>query len=155
MKVVCFFIYQVCILCSEMKWILIIVTLVLIFPFCNENNNRNPAPLTDSAKKYNDYIKPIPGKSDSIPVKISQRGEVLIAYSDCHSCHTNDKRLKGPAFRDIAKRYPVTEGYVALLARRIIVGGSGAWGYSVMTPHPDLSEEDAKTMVKFILSLKE
>ena len=94
-------------------------------------------------------------KIDAIPAKVSQRGEVLIAYSDCHSCHAVDKRMKGPAFKDIAKRYPVQEQYVALLAQRIIIGGSGSWGYSVMTPHPDVKEEDAKTMVKFILSLKE
>jgi cytochrome c len=80
---------------------------------------------------------------------------VLIAYSDCHSCHAVDKRINGPAFKDIAKRYPVQDQYIALLAKRIIIGGSGAWGYSVMTPHSDLKEEDAKTMVKFILSLKE
>jgi cytochrome c len=63
--------------------------------------------------------------------------------------------MKGPAFKDVAKRYPVQDQYIALLAQRIIIGGSGAWGYSVMTPHSDLKEEDAKTMVKFILSLKE
>lgn len=138
-----------------MKWIILIGTLIVIFPFCNDNSDRIPATFTDSAKKYKDYIKAIPGESDSIPEKVSQRGEVLIAYADCYSCHSIDKRLKGPAFMDIAKRYPVKDGYIALLARRIIVGGSGAWGYSVMTPHADLPEEDAKTMVKFILSLKD
>jgi cytochrome c len=122
---------------------------------CRETGNEKTVEFIDSTKAYLDYIKPIPGESDSIPEKVSQKGEVLIAYSDCYSCHTIDKRLKGPAFRDIAKRYPVTEGYVALLAQRIIVGGSGSWGYPVMTPHADLREEDAKTMVKFILSLKE
>lgn len=138
-----------------MKWIILTCILIVIFPFCNENSDGKPAPFIDSNKKYKDYIKAIPGKSDSIPQKISQRGEVLIAYADCYSCHSIDKRSKGPAFKDIAKRYPVNDGYIALLARRVIVGGSGAWGYSVMTPHADLPEEDAKTMVKFILSLKE
>jgi len=138
-----------------MKWIILIGTFIVIFPFCNENSEGVPVPFIDSVKKYKDYIKAIPGKSDSIPEKVRQKGEVLIAYSDCYSCHSIDKRLKGPAFGDIAKRYPVQDGYIALLARRIIVGGSGAWGYSVMTPHADLPEEDAKTMVKFILSLKD
>lgn len=132
-----------------------VVLFLLILISCREKAGTRPAELTDSVKAYLDYIRPIPGKSDSIPVKVKQKGEVLIAYSDCYSCHTVEKRFKGPAFRDIAKRYPVTEGYVALLAQRVIVGGSGAWGYSVMTPHTDLREEDAKTMVKFILSLKE
>jgi cytochrome c len=45
---------------------------------------------------------------------------------------------------DIAKRYPVKDGYIALLARRIIVGGSGAWGYSVMAPHADFRKRMQK-----------
>jgi cytochrome c len=138
-----------------MKTCVVLVSIVT-FVSCGENSNEEKREVfKDSVKAYLDYIKPIPGKSDSIPEKVSERGEVLIAYSDCYSCHTIDKRSKGPAFKDIAKRYPVTEGYVALLAQRIILGGSGMWGYSVMTPHADLREDDAKTMVKFILSLKE
>jgi cytochrome c len=129
--------------------------LLLTIVSCGVKEEPKQPKFLDSAKVYLDYIKPIPGKNDSIPAKTSQKGEVLIAYSDCHSCHAVDKRMKGPAFKDIAKRYPVQDQYIALLAQRIIIGGNGAWGYSVMTPHPDLKEEDAKTMVKFILSLKE
>ena len=91
---------------------------------------------------------------EEIDLEGPKKGEVLIAYSDCRTCHTEDERFKGPAFKDIAKRYPVNDGYINMLAQRVIIGGSGAWGYSVMSPHPDLSEEDAKTMVKYILSLK-
>ena len=138
-----------------MKTCVVLLT-ILLFIACGEDaSEETPSVFEDSVKAYFEYIKPIPGKSEVIPKTVSQRGEVLVAYSDCYSCHTIDKRSKGPAFKDVAKRYPVTEGYVALLARRIIIGGSGMWGYSVMTPHADLREEDAKTMVKFILSLKE
>jgi cytochrome c len=137
-----------------MKKTLVFITLIIAIS-CKERKEEKPVKFLDSAKVYLDYIKPIPGNNDSIPAKVSQKGEVLIAYSDCHSCHAVDKRMKGPAFKDIAKRYPVQDQYIALLAQRIIIGGSGAWGYSVMTPHSDLKEEDAKTMVKFILSLKE
>jgi cytochrome c len=101
-----------------------------------------------------DYIRKIPGPSDPIPLNDSQRGEVLIAYSDCLECHTRDKRSKGPAFKDIAQRYPVNKGYILLLSQKIIQGGSGAWGKSVMLPHPKLSTQDAALMVKYILSLK-
>ena len=133
----------------------IALILLTISMSCKEKREEKEVKFMDSAKVYLDYIKPIPGENDSIPAKVSQRGEVLIAYSDCRSCHAVDKRVNGPAFTDIAKRYPVQDQYIALLAQRIIIGGSGAWGYSVMTPHSDLKEEDAKTMVKFILSLKE
>jgi len=101
-----------------------------------------------------DYIKKIDGFNDSIPQEIVQRGEVLIAYSDCYSCHAKDKRSKGPAFEDIAARYPVNKAYIRLLAARVIQGGSGAWGHPVMTPHPDLSPKEAELMVSYILSLK-
>lgn len=124
--------------------------LIVGFQACGEPETKQP----EISKTEQDYIKPIPGKSDSIPVEISNRGEVLVAYSDCRTCHTVDERFKGPAFRDIAKRYPVNNGYIELLAQRIIIGGSGAWGHSVMSPHPDLSLEDARIMVKYILSLK-
>jgi len=102
-----------------------------------------------------DYIRAIPGSNDPIPKELVQRGEVLIAYSDCYTCHTKGQRSKGPAFEDIAKRYPVQPGYVDMLAHRIIAGGSGAWGSPVMLPHPLLSHEDAKKMVYYILSLKD
>jgi cytochrome c len=132
----------------------VLAALIMIIS-CTNRDEEKEVKFIDSAKVYLDYIRPIAGKNDSIPTKVSERGEVLIAYSDCYSCHAVDKRMKGPAFKDIAKRYPVQEQYIALLAQRIIIGGSGSWGYSVMTPHADLKEEDAKTMVKFILSLKE
>ncbi len=108
----------------------------------------------ENTRKKKDYIKQIPGKNDSIPANIAERGEVLIAYSDCYTCHKKYEKAAGPAFKDIAKRYPVNKGYIELLAHKVILGGSGSWGYPVMTPHPNLSLEDAKMMVTYILSLK-
>lgn len=104
--------------------------------------------------KKTDYIKKIEGPSDSIPQAIAQRGQVLIAYSDCKDCHAMGERTKGPAFIQIAERYPVNKAYIRALAYRIITGGSGSWGQSVMAPHPNLSTEDAEVMVQYILSLK-
>ncbi len=106
-------------------------------------------------KKKVDYIRPIPGKSDTIPVTMAQRGEVLIAYSDCYTCHKNDQKSIGPAFQDIAKRYPVNKAYVDMLAQKVISGGSGIWGSPIMVAHPNLSMEDARMMVLYVLSMKE
>jgi cytochrome c len=105
-------------------------------------------------KEASDYIKQIPGKNDSIPVEVAKKGEVLIFYSDCYLCHKKDRRSVGPAFRDIAKRYPVNKVYIEMLAHKVIIGGSGSWGTPVMDPHPKLSLEDAKMMVTYILSMK-
>lgn len=124
-----------------------IILILFIFLFsCHEAEK----PLSPVKK---DYIKKIDGKDDPIDLVDIRRGEVLIAYSDCYECHARDNRAKGPAFSDIAKRYPVNNGYIKLLALRVINGGNGAWGNSVMLPHPKLSPAEAGTMVKFILSL--
>jgi cytochrome c len=111
-------------------------------------------PEEKPARKKIDYIRPIPGVNDSISAAVAQRGEVLIGYSDCYTCHKKHQRAKGPAFEDIAKRYPVNQVYIEMLARKVILGGNRNWGYPVMDPHPRLSFEDAKTMVTYILSMK-
>ena len=112
-------------------------------------------PEQKNTVKKNDYIRPIPGENDSIPTEVSEKGKVLIAYSDCFTCHKIDQRSVGPAFKDIAKRYPIKKVFIEMLAQKVIVGGSGNWGYPKMDPHPNISLEDAKTMVTYILSMKE
>lgn len=81
-------------------------------------------------------------------------GEQLIAKADCIGCHNKDKKIIGPAYVDIAAKYPLNDENVNHLAEKIIAGGTGVWGEIPMTPHESLSKDDAKTMVKYILSLK-
>lgn len=104
-------------------------------------------------RKAVDSIKRIPGTNERIPTAISEKGKILIAYSDCYTCHKEDRKLVGPAFSDIAKRYPANKTFIEMLAHKVINGGSGNWGYPVMNPHPKLSVEEAKMMVSYILSL--
>ncbi|EON78921.1 putative large, multifunctional secreted protein [Lunatimonas lonarensis] len=99
-----------------------------------------------------DYIRAIPGEDEDVPEEIIHRGEVLVAYTNCYECHRRDSRAKGPAFADIAKRYPRRQVYIDLLARKIISGGTGSWGYPVMLPHPQVSFEDAQAMATYVLS---
>ena len=113
---------------------------------------KNPEVKNQPVKK--DYIRAIPGENDTIPAAIVQKGEVLIAYSDCYTCHKEDKDSVGPAFKDIAKRYPVQRVYIDMLAQKVISGGYGAWGHAVMSAHPKVPMEDAKIMVSYSLSLK-
>ncbi len=82
------------------------------------------------------------------------RGEQLIAQSDCLSCHRADEKLVGPPYIDVANKYENTEKNLDYLAQKIIKGGSGVWGQVPMTPHPALSEDDAKDMARYILSLR-
>ena len=114
----------------------------------------NNEPEQKNTRKPIDYIRPIPGKNDSISAEVAEKGKVLIGYSDCYICHKKDERSAGPAFEDIAKRYPVNKVYIEMLAQKVIIGGKGNWGSAVMDPHPKLSVEDAKMMVTYILSMK-
>ena len=78
----------------------------------------------------------------------------LILHEDCTTCHKTTQKSIGPAFIDIAHKYDSTEPNINKLIIKIKRGGNGVWGKVPMTPHPDLTESDAKEIVKCILSLK-
>ena len=80
-------------------------------------------------------------------------GEDLVKKSGCVACHANDKKLVGPAYNDVAKKYKGDAKAAAMLAEKVKKGGSGAWGAVPMPPHPQLSDADIKTMVAYILTL--
>ena len=82
------------------------------------------------------------------------KGAQLIASSDCGSCHRENEKLLGPAYHDVALKYPSTPANIAMLGKKVISGGKGNRGDIAMTPHPGLSETDAKEMVRYVLSLK-
>ncbi|SDD90521.1 cytochrome c [Mucilaginibacter pineti] len=84
----------------------------------------------------------------------SAAGEKLIGNYDCNTCHKVDVKIVGPAFQDVAKKYPATQANIDTLANKIINGGKGNWGDIPMAPHPTLAVADAKEIVKYILSLK-
>ena len=83
-----------------------------------------------------------------------QEGKALVEGSDCRACHANDQRLVGPSYQEVAERYQNEEGAVDMLATKIIEGGSGNWGELPMSPHPQISREDASKMVHYVLSLR-
>jgi cytochrome c len=80
-------------------------------------------------------------------------GKTLIDNSDCKSCHLVDQRSAGPAYKDIVKKYEKQEGAVDQLAAKIIKGGAGVWGTTEMAAHPQISVDDARKMVEYIMSL--
>src|SRR5690606_6030090 len=120
---------------------------------CGNRSEKDARSLELLAERKKDSIVRVPGEDEYVPEETIRKGEVLIAYSDCAICHREDAKVRGPAFVDIAARYPRNEEYIQLLALKVIGGGRGTWGYAVMTPHPDLPLEDAKAMVTYILSL--
>lgn len=71
---------------------------------------------------------------------------------DCLSCHAVDKKIVGPAWKDVGAKYSAADK--AKLVEKIKKGGSGSWGSVPMTPHPNASDEDLGKLVDFVLSLK-
>jgi cytochrome c len=77
----------------------------------------------------------------------------LINASDCRSCHMIDKKSVGPAYLDVATKYKNDPKAAEMLATKIIQGGGGVWGDHVMAAHPQISQQNASTMVSYILGL--
>lgn len=78
----------------------------------------------------------------------------MIGSLDCTTCHKISEKNIGPAYTDVAKKYETSEANINMLAEKVIKGGSGNWGTVPMTPHPALSADSAKEMIRYILSLK-
>ena len=75
----------------------------------------------------------------------------LARQKACLSCHATDKRVVGPAFREVAQRYKGRPEAAAMLVERVKKGGAGNWGTVPMPPNPDLAEADARALVLWIL----
>ena len=80
-------------------------------------------------------------------------GEKLVRTNDCTSCHAVARKVVGPAYRDVAKKYRGQPNAVQKLSQKIKQGGSGVWGPIPMTPHPALTTAQLKQMVEWVLSL--
>lgn len=80
-------------------------------------------------------------------------GGVLISKNDCRTCHNAIKKTVGPSYKSIAQKYEHSDENVLMLANKIKKGGSGIWGEQVMTPHPEISDYDLKSMVSYIFTL--
>lgn len=89
-------------------------------------------------------------KDDPIYIK----GLEKLKASDCTTCHMVERKIVGPSYAEVAAKYESTEENVSMLAAKVIAGGVGVWGEVPMPPHPTLSEEDAKDMVRYVLLLK-
>ncbi len=84
----------------------------------------------------------------------SPKGKELFYSQDCKACHTENTVSVGPSLMDIAGKYAHNEKNTALLAYKVIHGGSGVWGNRSMSAHPGMPVEEAKMIVDYILSLK-
>lgn len=74
----------------------------------------------------------------------------LAQKSACTACHAVDKKLVGPSYQDVAKKYAGQKDAVARLAESIRQGGSGKWGAIPMPAQPALSDVDLKTLASWV-----
>ncbi|MDZ5455612.1 c-type cytochrome [Azohydromonas lata] len=78
----------------------------------------------------------------------------LAQKKNCLACHAVDKKLVGPAYQEVAKKYAGDKTAEAKLTEKVMKGGAGVWGPVPMPANPQVSADEAKTLVKWVLSLK-
>lgn len=91
--------------------------------------------------------KPEPAVSEAEATQLAKK-------NNCFACHAIDKKVIGPAWKDVAAKYRGDTGAEARLSDKIAKGGSGVWGVMVMPPSPQVREADRKILARFVLSLK-
>jgi cytochrome c len=80
----------------------------------------------------------------------------LAKKSGCLACHSVEKKVVGPSWNDVGKKYKDTEGAKETLIGKVKAGGKGTWGAVPMPPYsPRVSDENLEKLVTFILSLGE
>jgi cytochrome c len=84
----------------------------------------------------------------------AKAAEALAQKSGCIACHNVDKKIIGPAYKDVAAKYKADKDADKKLAAKVKAGGSGVWGPVPMPPNAQVSDADIKTLVAWILSLK-
>ncbi len=128
-----------------MKKVLVLFSIGAILFACNASDN--------GAKKEGDK-KPAEASTAKNDAAADEKALEMIGSLDCTTCHKINEKSIGPAYIDVSKKYEATSTVIDDLSGKIIKGGQGVWGTVPMTPHPSLSMDSARTMVKYILSLK-
>ena len=84
----------------------------------------------------------------------AKASEELLKKNACTACHSIDKKMVGPAYKDVAAKYRGQKDAEAKLVEKVKKGGKGVWGEVPMPPNAAVKDEDIKTMVHYVLSLK-
>ena len=80
--------------------------------------------------------------------------EDLMKKHACVACHAVDKKMVGPAYKDVAAKYRGQKDAEAKLVDKVKKGGVGVWGQVPMPPNAAVPDNDVKTLVQWVLSLK-
>ena len=77
----------------------------------------------------------------------------LAKTKNCLACHATDKKLVGPAYKDIAAKYKNDKNAFPTLVKKVREGGVGVWGQIPMPANPQVNEQEAQALVKWVLSM--
>jgi cytochrome c len=135
-----------------LKKFLVLSVIVAACYACNNNETKTAATTDTVAAAKTEPATTTAADASKNPDY--QKGLALIGANDCLTCHKVDETSTGPAYRDVANKYTADDATINSLADKIIKGGSGVWGSVPMTAHDALSKDDAKSMVKYVLLLK-
>jgi cytochrome c len=80
--------------------------------------------------------------------------EKLAQSSGCMTCHTVERKVIGPSYKEIAAKYRNDKSAEANMVKKVKSGGSGVWGPTPMPPNAHVKEDDIKAIVAWILALK-
>jgi cytochrome c len=119
-------------------------------------NGIDPSAITftaDYLERGRDVTEIIQGHQANIEASSNLVGRVLFESSDCKACHQVNEKSVGPTLAQMATKYAGNEAVIKVLVDKVIKGGSGVWGDLMMSPHPQLSEEETEKMVRYILSI--
>jgi len=78
----------------------------------------------------------------------------LAQKKNCMACHATDKKLVGPAYKDVAAKYAGQKDAADKLADKIVKGGQGVWGPVPMPPNAQVSAAEAKQLAQWVLTIK-
>ncbi|MDH4215950.1 MAG: c-type cytochrome [Gallionella sp.] len=123
---------------------LFIAVLVTLLTACGKPASEQPAASGDKAAAETKII--------TSTVSGSEMPE-FAKKKNCAACHAIDKKVVGPSWKDIAKKYKGDASAKARLITKMQKGGSGVWGAMPMPPTPGLSDAEASSLVDFIMGL--
>jgi cytochrome c len=130
-----------------MRKVLVLMAFSPLFFACGSGDSTANGEKKDTAKTE----QPAPAANNQAEL---DKGLEMIGALDCTTCHKINEKNIGPEYAAVAQKYEATPANIDSLANKVIKGGSGVWGQVPMTPHPNVSMDSARTMVKYILSLR-
>lgn len=100
------------------------------------------------------WFKPVAFCALALAAQFAQADPALAKAKHCMSCHAVEKKIVGPSFVAVADKYRKDPSAANRLAIKVMKGGSGVWGVNYMPENKQISPEEAKKLVAWVLSLK-